>query len=221
MLNPWLDLPRFGPFVLPDDDAAITSFNQTATELMKVHRELLPEPFLGDPKAPVVLLSLNPGFSDDDAGCHADPTFSRLSRANLEHGASDHPFYLLHPSIRGPGRNWWDQRLGRLLEATAREIVARRVLCVEYFGYHSKRFAHQRLRLSSQDYGFFLVRQAIARRAVIVLTRSRQLWFEAVSELEAYSRLFLLRSVQNTTIRPRNCPSGFSDIVAALKESVP
>jgi len=217
MRNPWMDLPHHAPFVLSEDAKAIADFNRTANESTRIHLELFPEPFLGDPTSPVVLLSLNPGFSDDDARCHADPTFASLSRANLEHRLSDHPFYLINPVVRGPGRNWWDRRLGCLLESASREVVAKRVSCVELFGYHSRQFAHERLRLPSRGYGAYLARQALARDAVIVLTRSRRLWFGSVPELRKYPRLFVLRSVQNTTISPRNCPSGFEDIVAALK----
>src|SRR2546427_6801526 len=114
--NPWLDLPHQAPFVLTEDAKAVADFNRSATDATRSHVELLPEPFLGDPKAPVVLLSLNPGFSHEDADCHTDPTFARLSRANLEHRACDHPFYLLNPTVSGPGRRWWDRRLSRLLD---------------------------------------------------------------------------------------------------------
>ena len=220
MRNPWLDLPHQAPFVLTEDAKAVANFNRSATDATRIHVELLPEPFLGDPKAPVVLLSLNPGFSHEDADCHTDPTFARLSRANLEHRACDHPFYLLNPTVSGPGRRWWDRRLSRLLDLAGRQVVASRVLCVEYFGYHSDVFAHRRLRLPSQEYGFFLVREALARRAIVVLTRGRQLWFNAVPELEKHSRLFTLRSVQNTTISPRNCPTGFAKIAMALQAPI-
>ncbi len=222
MRNPWLSLPSRAPYVIVEDEHAIANFNRTvyarrtAADRTLLHLELLPEPFLGDPAAPIVLLSLNPGFSVDDAFWHADPTFATLSRANLEHRASDYPFYLLNPAINAPGSRWWSRRLGRLLEAASRQVVARRICCVEYFGYHSVGFAHERLRVPSQRYGFFLVRQALGRGAIVVLMRSRRIWFDAVPELAAYPRLFRLSNPQNTTISRRNCPSGFDEIVKVL-----
>ena len=90
------------------------------------------------------------------------------------------------------------------------------VLCVEFFGYHSDRFAHRKLRLPSQDYGVHLVRQAMARNAVVVVMRSRRFWFDAVLELESYPRRFSLRNVQSTYVSPRNCPDGFDAIVGAV-----
>ena len=77
-----------------------------------------------------MLLGLNPGFSHDDAATHADPRFIRLSRASMAHASSDYPFYLLNPAAIGPGRRWWDQRLGRLIDVAGREAVAGRVLCI-------------------------------------------------------------------------------------------
>src|SRR2546426_11104649 len=121
MRNPWLDLPHTPPFVLAGDMAAVGVFNTTATDAVRIHGELLPEPFLGDPQAPIVLLGLNPGFSPEDALHHADPTFANLLRRNLAHSPSDFPFYLLNPQISGPGQRWWEQRLARLLAVVPRD----------------------------------------------------------------------------------------------------
>ena len=218
MRNPWLDLPHTSPFVLADDMEAIEAFNTTATDAVRIHVELLPEPFLGDPHAPIVLLGLNPGFSPEDIPHHSDPTFAHLLRLNIAHGQSDFPFYLLNPRIAGPGQKWWERRLSRLLEVAPRETIAKKLLNIEYFPYHSDRFAHHRLRVASQDYGFFLVREAVHRGALVILMRGHRLWFSAVPELATYGRLFTLRSVQNTTISRKNCPEGFEEVLAVLDE---
>ena len=62
--NPWQRLPDRPPFVLPEDAAVVREFNAQVTEhfFLRVD-DLLPEPFVGDPKAPVVLLGTNPRFS--------------------------------------------------------------------------------------------------------------------------------------------------------------
>jgi len=69
----------------------------------------------------------------------------------------------------------------------------------------------------SQEYGFALVRDAIARDAVIVVMRSLARWLAAVPELAGYSRRFGLRSVQNVTISPKNCPDGYAAVIDALR----
>jgi len=218
MKNPWLAVPAVAPFILPADSEIVERFNQTASPKTRIDLNLLPEPFQGNPEAPVVLLGLNPGLSGEDAATHADTLFAERLRANLAHDSADYPFYLLHPEVRGPGRNWWDRRLRRVLETAPRQRVAQRLLCIEYFPYHSVRFA-ARLRVPSQDYGFHLARQAVRRGAVVVIMRSHRLWYAAVPELKSYERAFSLRSVRNISVTPNNCPLGFPAIVRAMDVS--
>lgn len=215
MNNPWLDLPENPPYVLPWDHHAVVAFNQTADETTLIRLGMMPEPFLGNPLAPVIVLGLNPGF-DPNAVRHETEEFWQLSRANLRHEGGVYPFYLLTPSLNVPGRGWWEQRLGRLIEAKGQNRVANRLLCVEYFPYHSTKFAHGKVHLPSQAYSFGLVRAAMAREAVIVLMRAKRYWYEVVPELTTYPKAYELNSVQNVTISPRNCPAGWAEIVAAL-----
>ena len=216
-MNPWTKIPDANPYVLESDGRSIEKFNRRATARTLIHLDLLPEPFLGNPDAPVVLLNLNPGYSDQDILAHTEPGFMKRCRENLIHAASEYPFYLLDPGLKSPGGAWWNQRLGPVMNATSREAVAQRVLCVEYFGYHSAGYAHDQLMLPSMSYGFELVRKAISRDAVIVVMRSANRWVAAVPELDGYEKRFHLRSVQNVTISPRNCPDGFDEIVAAIE----
>lgn len=58
MRNPWLDLPASAPFVLTANAAVIARFNERARADVAVHIELLPEPLLGDPLSPIVLLRI-------------------------------------------------------------------------------------------------------------------------------------------------------------------
>jgi hypothetical protein len=167
----------------------------------------------------VVLLNLNPGFKEAEVPNHSAPYFSRLSRANLLHQQSDYPFYLLDPKLVSLGRRWWERKLRGLIEAVGREAVARNVLCVEYFPYHSLRFKRCKSLLPTQLYSWGLVQAAIRRNALVVLMRSKALWFSAVPELARYSRLYCVRSVQNPAISRRNCPDAFQNILAALQEA--
>ena len=131
---------------------------------------------------------LNPGFSPN-AIRHETHEFFTLSRNNLRHDGGEYPFYLLTPSLDVPGRAWWEQKLSRLIQAKGLKAVAHSLLCVEYFPYHSTRFAHAKLRVPSQQYSFGLVRSAMARNAAIVVLRSEKLWRAAVPELDTYPRL--------------------------------
>ena len=234
MKNPWKDLPERKPFVLRDDLPMIESWrnDRKRDDAAKLHLELLPEPFLGDPKSPVVLLNLNPGFSDTDTFWHSRPDFSTCSRDNLLHRPAEYPFYLLNRRFaNGPEEKerWWDRKLRPLIaevsklreepEDKARKLVARRLFCVEYFAYHSKKFTYRRRGLlRSQEYGCFLVRKALDRRAIVVILRARSRWFRAVPELREYERCFELLSPQNVVISKGNCPDGFDMICDAIAQ---
>jgi hypothetical protein len=216
MINPWLQLSEIAPFVLEHDAPAIATFNHLAKPDLFIHLELLPEPFLGNPLAPVVLLGLNPGYSPDDITHHQREQFAAISRSNLHHRDIEYPFYLLNPALDAPGGKWWAQRLSRLIAAKGRKAVAQRVLCIEYFPYHSRRFAHAKLRVPSQDYSMQLLRNAIRRDAIIVIMRAEKLWLGSVPELAQAKYTYRLNSVQNTTISLNNCPNGYTHILDAL-----
>ena len=125
--NPWQRLPLDAPFVLPEDHAAIADFNASSPGEKLVHLEVLPEPFLGRPDAPVVVLGLNPGFKDTDLVQHRDPSFASRSRCNLLHGPANYPFYLLDPEIERT--KWWERKLGALIQHRSPDRGSRRSLC--------------------------------------------------------------------------------------------
>lgn len=215
MDNPWLALPETAPYVLPEDHRQIAAFNRTADEATLVRLNMMPEPFLGNPHAPVVLLGLNPGFSPN-AQRNENAEFLALSRGNLHHAGGEYPFYLLTPRLEVPGRLWWEGKLAHLIRAKGLRAVAQGVQCVEYFPYHSTRFAHRKLSVPSQQYSFALVRSAVARGAVIVIMRSEKLWRAALPELEHYRRCYALQNPQNVVVSPNNCPDGYATVLAAL-----
>jgi len=96
------------PCVVPQDAGSIAAFNRTADPDTLIRLGMMPEPFLGNPAAPVLVLGLNPGFSPD-AIRHETHEFFTLSRNNLHHAGGEYPFYLLTPSLDVPGRMWWEQ----------------------------------------------------------------------------------------------------------------
>jgi hypothetical protein len=220
MQNPWVELPDRAPYVLPSDRLAVMLFNAKVPPDGALRLELIPEPFLGRPDAPVVLLNLNPGFDEREIRFHSnDALFIDLSRKNLLHEDMDYPFYLLNPRISASlGHQWWMKKLKEPICHAGLERVARRLLCVEYFPYHSQRYRAARRTLDSQGYSFDLVRQAIGRGALIVIMRGEANWVSAVRELASYGHAYKLNSVQNVAIYAGNCPSGYAEIARALAE---
>lgn len=187
--------------------------------MYRLQLDAMPEPFVGNTTAPVVLLGLNPGFDDRDPKVHARPKFQALLRNNYSQRSLAFPFYFLDPSFESPGRKWCEKKLKPLLALFSRKVIAHSILLVDYFPYHSRRFNHTRLELQSQEFGFGVVRAATTRGAVIVIMRSKKLWVKRVPELESYSRAFTLNSPQNVVLSPRNC-AGFDVVVSAIREGI-
>lgn len=214
--NPWLALPEDPPFILDGDRAAIDAFNQTANAFNRVETSLLPEPYVGRLDAPIVLLLLNPGLSDDDFTLHQQPAFRDRVRRCLRQDASPYPNYFLDPDVTGPGARWMARVLKPLITEFGGRTVATGVAQLEYFPYHSRKFAHSRLRVPSQEYTFDLLRLAIHRDAAIFVTRGKEIWGASVPELRGYGRAFHTRSAQNVVISPGNCPEGYEAAKDAL-----
>lgn len=216
MRNPWIDLPASPPYVLPCDRAAVERFNARAKPPVALRLQHLPEPFIGRRDAPVVLLNLNPGFSDDDDEWHGSARFAAALRTNLAHEALDWPLYLLNPAFPTPGQDWWAQKLRWLIAATSAERVARNVLCVEFYGYHSIKCGRRTVWLPSQAYGAHLVRQAMQRDALIVQLRAARAWRTLVPELTSYPRIARLSSSSNVSMSPKNLLPSFDLVVQAI-----
>lgn len=199
--NPWLALPDTKPFVLFEDKATVATWNRKhANDLRHVKTDVMPEPFVGRPDAPVVLLNGNPGYDASmDMPLHGNPQFRRLSRTNLEHGPSAFPFFLLNPEIgqlaqdlhlaRAGGYQWWFRHFIRPIlhsvnvpEGSPRaDIIQRNVahhaLVVEALPYHSQKGVTARdMPVPSQGYSHDLVHQAIARGALLIVMRARSYW---------------------------------------------
>lgn len=216
--NPWLELPAGSEYVLREDKGAIEAFNARASVWHQIHWEIVPEPYLGDPNAPVVLLNLNPGFVESDQVVHTDNVFNGAAIENLEHRRAVFPLYLLDPSLpESPGRSWWTKKLRALIAATDLEAVANRVFVVEIHGYHSKRFS-PRLKVPSQQYSRELLISALNRRAELVVMRGVRHWLDLVPELSRVPALKVVRNVQNPTISPKNV-STFQRMVDAIRYS--
>ena len=218
MQNPWLNLPENPLFVLAEDGQIILEYNQSLKEQhredRKVHLEVFPEPFSGNPQAKIIFLNLNPGYyprNKEFGDGTAD--FRRLWRTNLTHEQQEYPFYHLDPRLKGsPGEVYYRQKFRQPIEEFGEKRVAEEFFVVEYFPYTTKRGIGSICCIPSQECGFYLVREAMRRNAIIIQMRSKRIWQEAVPVLRSYPCYYELRSVQNTTISEKNCPDGYSEI---------
>jgi len=216
MNNPWLDLPAGPPYVAPADAELLHAFNRSEPQLHRFDLSLFPEPFFGDPAALVVVLNLNPGWSESDAVAHADPEFAEQTRRSLAHQLRPYPFLHLQPTCSTPGGEWWRSRTRALCDHVGFEAVARGIACVEYMPYHSRSFSAKSPSVPSQQYGFHLVRKAMRRGAEIVLMRARRLWAEAVPELARYPRLHVAVNPRAPYLSRKNLEESYDAIALRL-----
>ena len=219
MKNPWVMLPLRAPYVLAADAPYVAVFNRAAPKGAAIDTTLMPVPFNGDPKAPVIILALNPGWSPRDGGVHRDATFRRLVRESLAHQRVIRPFMPLDGDPTRPGAQWWRRNLKAVLAEVGEDRAAEHICCLEYFPYHSRVFAHATLRLPSQEYTFELLRRALARKAVVVLTRGTRLWMGAVPALASYPLLICTSNPRSASISPRNCGPAFRRIINQLRRA--
>jgi hypothetical protein len=132
-LNPWIALPAKTPFVLDCDALAIEVFNRNASSGYKFHDSLIPEPFFGSFRAPVVVVLLNPGVNDRDARAHRRSGLREQLLENLRRTRVDLPHVHLDSAYRYPGAEWWRRAVA---QCNSDKVIARSLLGVQYFPYH-------------------------------------------------------------------------------------
>lgn len=214
--------------MLAEDRDAVERFNSKPTrkEEHRFHTQLPPLPFQGNPNAPVVLLGLNPGYAESDEQNHLTPAFLEANWRNYKHDTSaDYPFFFLDPQYASDaGQTWWHKRLSHLRRDSKHhgefsdEHLAKSLLSVQYFPYRSS--GYRSASVASQQYGFDLVKKAMARGALIVLLRSWSLWRKAIPELESYPNLLRTSSsLQPVLSRKQLGDASWEKLLAALRTS--
>lgn len=219
MQNPWEKLPSKKPFILESDKKLIDFHNQKSKSIHKVITEMYPEPFFGNIDAEILILNLNPGFGGQaDIEQHeTNEYFITLLTKNLLHEKIEYPFLFLDPKISNtPGYGWWNKRLRTLIEDVGREKLAKSLLCLELFPYHSSKYKFKG-KVASQEYNFFLLRKAMERNAIVVSFRGYEKWTSHVPELSNYQNLYRLNSPQAVYLTQNNCPEGYPIITKKLK----
>ena len=219
MENPWTGLPRRKPYVLPEDREAVRAHagsRQVVKDPEKygLHTELLPTPFIGNPKARVVLLNLNPGYAEQDEADYRERRFHKAAIQNLTHEVGELQFFPIDPRFSATSSyDYWMGKLRWLIDKVGLEAVADGVFCVQAYPYHSREFARS-VAVPSQRYTEALLRERIRRRALVIGMRARRHWEATEPKLESYGTIWL-RNPRNPTLSPGNL-DGFDEVAAAL-----
>lgn len=212
--------------MLPADRPHVEAFNRqnadSANAKYRLDTRLMPEPFGGNRQAKLVLLNRNPGLSSGDPRVHHDnQRYVAALRANLASAPDGHHCVGLLPEFKTtPAGQWCRERCFKALinHSHAPEGLARKILSVEFHGYHSEQWRPIGFTLPSQHYSFWLVQQAMTRGATVVIMRGQRDWEVSVPGLRDYERLVVPHSFRSPTVSERNCgPKGFERILAALE----
>lgn len=222
MNNPWTALTAdHTDFVLDIDRAAISEYEQRrkvrCNPQYQLHPDLPPTPYLGDPEAPIVLLSRNPSFDPQDLSDYLRDDFRDAAILNLEHASE---FFTLGKRFSDTAsyREYWHPKLGPLVRAVGRDAVVRGVFCVQAFPYHALKYDYD-VGLPSQRYTEYLLRAAVRRGALVIGMMNgkafRDYWLSAAPELRGSVRW--VRSARSGTISRGNLRR-YVDIVSALRD---
>lgn len=228
MKNPWLRLPQAPPYVYALDEEPIQNLYSSSDPKEKLHLECFPEPYLGRVDAPVVLLGLKPGFDEGDPAAHRDTAFAAAASKSLRHEALPYPLYLLDPSFAStPGGVYYRGAMRELAEALgagpgkgldhpAWKTIANEVFVINFFPYHSVEASLNQKPLTSQQYGFSLAHQALARNALVVILLGEAWWKKPIPELAKHARVFIGSNMRSWFLSPGNLPGGFDAVVQEL-----
>ncbi len=239
MTNPWLELnfsTNSDYFIHPAESKIIDAFNESLknehSESYKIHTEIFPAAFMGNVfDSKVVLLTLNPGFDENEEkkdfyGKYRDWFLKELIHSNR----FECPLYCLDEEY-AKHSDYWKKRLNALVKHfgnEGKEIVGKRVSKIQFFPYVSKKFKsvpHKLIEkelgagkkyLPTQEYNFYLVREAIKREAVIIITRSKDLWLDAVKELVGYEHLLYTKNARQPYITENNMKGDYDKIITAI-----
>jgi len=226
MKNPWKNLKadKSGKYISNIDREKIPALEKEIIEKYKLHLELLPEPFVGNPKAPVYLLNLNPGFSKEDVKEHEKNKKLReciFKNNNRNYKHQKYPFYWLDPDLeKTGGGNWWRKILGQLLkEIDNDELVSKSIFCVEYFPYHSKKYEKAKSPIPSQKYNENLIENAIKSNKLIIVMRNEKTYSKIpdYEKHKAKGRVLCCKNKRTPWISEGNFPDkGFAKIISEI-----
>ena len=223
MENPWLELPKKQPYVLDQDSRIINQYNEKYGDtISKIQTHLLPDPYVGNTAAPIIILTKNPGYDQlHDTYWHSRNDFHQIIRDNIEQKPSEFPFAYFNPQIKGcPGNTWHKQKMKWLIADTSLKVVTQNVCSIPLFPYHCSSLKSipksiTKDILPSQYFTQYILQQAIKRDALIIFMMAKSLWLKLVPELEKYPKCYKVKNPQTPVISPNNLLE-YSELVDCL-----
>lgn len=240
MNNPWTELPKFAPFELLMDSEWISEYRRSlnkwvdrqggsqANKLLhdySLRTDITPFPYYGDPaQAKVIVLQANPGYDPEWETNSLTPLILDLDRKNLLH-QNELPLCYTQPKYAywkyndGRGNeDWYWKRTREVREKVGWEAVAKGVTYMEAFPYRSIKLMIPKILPPSQQYTFYLLREALKRNVWVVMTRMDRYWRENVPQLNEHHRIIKIKNRRSVYLSPGNMDQdAFEFLCEALK----
>jgi len=214
--SPWIDTVGF---VAKEDVDTLKKYkSEDLKEEHQIHTDLPAQPIVGNvEKSELILLLLNPGFDEADYEEQAKhELFKEQNNLCLQLNEKAY-FYLFDDIYHGTAHSrWWhkkmffekDERLYKEYfggEVNYKEFLKEKLLVLEYFPYHSKKWhgSFEKSYLETQKFTFDILRYCMEQGKTIIIMRAKNQWMKAVPELAKYDYYFL-KNHQNVFISSGN-----------------
>lgn len=206
MQNPWAEFKKDNEeYILPEDKPIINEFNRIINnDELKIHTDIYPFPYVGNVlEAPIVLLMLNPGFDEKEIEFYNKFKETFQNQLLHKYDLMEYPYYPLNPIIKKDDSDYWPKRFRQITEHTHTHKLSRYICNIQFFSYSSKKMNWDYYKkilkgkfLLSQEYNFFLVKQAIKRDAIIIFLRrgGQSRWHNAIEELKTYENQYVAKA---------------------------
>lgn len=184
--NPWKKTDRPN-FYLEEDAKKIKVFNESlGKHPLYIDLELMPEPYIGNPKANVIFLFTNPGLKGNENDNYEKfPDFRKVLEKNLTHDNTDYPYFYLDPKFeKTDGGKWIRKRMSKIIDKIGDKELSEKIFTIQLHPYHSNEFKEFKEPLEGHNYSMHLLSEAIKRKALIVFTRSHSEWDSAYSKFD-------------------------------------
>jgi hypothetical protein len=206
------------------------SLENNGEGVKKLHLNVAPLHFIGDiQNSRILVLSLNPGFSDEYIEFYEEnkESYEQTIENNL---SLRNPRFFEFDWYTKEKEGYWS-RLKPLFKEEYEQALEieggiddvldkyfkRTIALVEFFPYHSQKYddCYDKLGkngkskdyLPSQKFVFSEIKKRIDNKndeVIIIITRSKSKWFEAIEGLKSYHQCYILSNPQNPSFEPEN-----------------
>ena len=224
--NPWLafnpkkDEPKVHKTDLPFFQGFNKGMNAREGTDYVLAEHLEPLPYLGNPKANVLVLMANPGINEEEKNLKfkMNPKKAIQNRSNLRHEDLE----SFKSRIDSPDKPelesvWFKPRVRELVKQTSVDRVTKGLFLVNFHAYHSRSWHPIPFTFPSQHYSFHLVSEAIKRDAMIIMSRNMLGWFTAVPGLFDHKNRVEFESTRSVYLSEGNLgESAFKKVLERL-----